>query len=248
MAIEAKQPRAGAKGKGTLVTQLVEKLRDAILAGDFKPGERLPSEAQMTQDYNVSRTVIREAVAALKSDGLVEPRQGAGVFVLDVPEPVSLPFQNVDRDRVSSVIELLELRIAVEVESAGLAALRRSPQQEEAILARHDDFYERVQAGEPAVAADFALHLAIAEATNNPRFSEFLTMIGQAIIPRSALSEGKEPAPQHDYMLQIHREHADIVEAISNGDEAAARAAMKLHLRGSLSRYRTAYHTGLRNR
>ncbi|WP_078057823.1 FadR/GntR family transcriptional regulator [Rhizobium rhizosphaerae] len=233
------------KGKATLVTQLVEKLREAIRSGAFEPGARLPSEAQMTADYAVSRTVIREAIAALKSDGLVEPRQGSGVFVLDAPAPVSLPFQNVDRERVSSVIELLELRTAVEIEAAALAAQRRSPQQEEAILARHRALFMLIEAGEPTAEADFALHLAIAEATNNPRFPEFLAMVGRSVIPRAALNQSEDPASQQSYLMQIHGEHAAIVEAISNGEEAAARAAMKLHLRGSLSRYRQAHQRSL---
>ncbi|MDQ0455707.1 FadR/GntR family transcriptional regulator [Rhizobium paknamense] len=245
MASEKQQISQPSKGKATLVTQLVEKLRAAILSGEFRPGDRLPSEAQMTQDYEVSRTVIREAVAALKSDGLVEPRQGAGVFVLALPTPVSLPFQNVDSARVSSVIELLELRIAVEIEAAALAAQRRSPQQEETILSRHRDLFMLIEAGQPTVEADFALHLAIAEATNNPRFPEFLSMIGRSVIPRAVLNDSSDPALQHSYLSQIHQEHAAIVEAISNGDDVAARAAMKLHLRGSLSRYRSAHQRSL---
>jgi GntR family transcriptional regulator, transcriptional repressor for pyruvate dehydrogenase complex len=233
------------KGTGTLVSQLVDKLRKSILAGDFQPGERLPSEARMTIDHEVSRTVIREAIAVLRSDGLVEPRQGAGVFVLAPPAPVILPFQDVDSARISSVIELLELRTAVEIEAAALAALRRSPQQEETILARHRDLFILIEAGKPTSDADFALHLAIAEATNNPRFAEFLQMIGKGGIPRAALAETQDAAQQHEYMSQIHQEHAKIVQAISHGDEAAARNAMKLHLRGSLSRYRAAHQRTL---
>ena len=233
------------KGTGTLVSQLVEKLRTAILSGDFQPGDRLPSEVQMTADHNVSRTVIREAIAVLRSEGFVEPRQGAGVFVLRPPEPASLPFQNVDSARISSVIELLELRTAVEIEAAALAALRRSPQQEEAILACQRKLFVLIEAGEATAEADFALHLAIAEATNNPRFPQFLAMIGKAGIPRSTLQEAQDSAKQHEYMSQIHQEHVRIVEAISNGDEAGARSAMKLHLRGSLSRYRAAHQRTL---
>nr|WP_245296755.1 FadR/GntR family transcriptional regulator [Rhizobium bangladeshense] len=241
MAIDNSKSSKGRQGVGTLVSQLVDKLRTAILAGDFTPGERLPSEVQMTADYNVSRTVVREAIAVLRSDGFVEPRQGAGVFILDPPQPKALPFQNVDGERLSSVIELLELRMAVEIEGAALAALRRSPQQEEVILARHHDLRQLIDTGEPTAEADFALHLAIAQATNNPRFSEFLTMIGKNGIPRASLQAPQDAAGQQEYMLEIHREHARIVEAILNGDEAGARSAMKLHLKGSLSRYRAAH-------
>lgn len=242
VAIDNRQASQGRKGMGTLVSQLVDKLRTAILAGDFQPGERLPSEVQMTAQHGVSRTVIREAVAVLRSDGFVEPRQGAGVFVLEPPQIKAMPFQNVDGERLSSVIELLELRMAVEIEGAALAALRRSPQQEEAVLARHHDLYRLIEAGEPTAEADFALHLAIAHATNNPRFSEFLEMIGKSGIPRANLQSSQDAVAQHEYMSQIHQEHARIVDAIFNGDEAAARSAMKVHLKGSLSRYRAAHN------
>src|SRR5690554_5593541 len=107
---------------GTLVVQVSGSLREAILAGEYKPGDKLPSEARLTEKHGVSRTVVREAIAALRADGLVEPRRGAGVFVLEALSPPSLPFQNVDHARISSIIEMLELRSAVETEAAALAA------------------------------------------------------------------------------------------------------------------------------
>ncbi|MBB4569436.1 DNA-binding FadR family transcriptional regulator [Rhizobium leucaenae] len=186
----------------------------------------------------MSRTVVREAIAALRADRLVEAQQGAGVFVLESPALPVLSFGNLDQARVSSVIELLELRTAVEVEAAGLAALRRSPAQEETIFERHHALRDCFNAGAPTSEADFALHLAIAEATNNSRFREFLSMIGPRIIPRAAMREG-EPEPDQDaYILLIDEEHRQIVVAISNGDEEGAREAMRRHLRGSQERYR----------
>ncbi len=220
-----------------LVEHLSGILRQSIQAGEFKPGDRLPSEAKLTEEHGVSRTVVREAIAALRSDGLVEARKGAGVFVLDAPQPEILPFQNLNYERISSVIELLELRTGVEVEAAGLAALRRSPQQEEKIIDCHRIILECLERGEPTTAADFALHLAIADAANNPRFREFLSMIGSGVIPRAALQTGQD-ASSGDYIAKLHEEHSAIIEAISNGDEEDARAAMRRHLKGSQARYR----------
>lgn len=229
---------AGAGGS-TLVVQVSNALRRAILAGEFKPGQKLPSEAKLTEAHSVSRTVVREAIAALRADGLVEPRRGAGVFVLERSQAQTLPFQNVDHARISSIIELLELRAAVEIEAAGLAALRRSPAQEEDILEAHAAVQASIAAHQPTSAADFELHKAIARATNNPRFIEFLELIGQSAIPRAALqaspADGETPA----YVRQIHEEHSCIVSAISNGDAEAARGAMRDHLQGSQRRYRS---------
>ncbi|MGL3607884.1 FadR/GntR family transcriptional regulator [Rhizobium sp. G187] len=227
-------------GSGTLTQRLGDNLRKAIAAGQFPPGSKLPSEAQLSEAHGVSRTVVREAIAALRADRLVEARQGAGVFVLQPVEapPPPLRLGTIDPARVSSMIELLELRTAVEVEAAGLAALRRSPAQEEVIHERHFAVMACLEAGQSTTEADFALHLAIAEATNNPRFREFLAMIGRNVIPRAALRDEDREDDQTAYLRLIDAEHSEIVDAISAGDEERAREAMRRHLRGSQSRYR----------
>ena len=222
---------------GNLVVRVSGELREAIQSGTFKPGMKLPSEAKLTESMGVSRTVIREAIAALRADGLVEARQGAGVFVLETQPQEMLPFQNLNYERISSVIELLELRTGVEIEAAGLAAIRRSPQQEENIIICHRQVLACLEAGQSTAEADFALHIAIADASNNPRFREFLTMIGSGVIPRAALQPGND-ASSGNYIAHLHKEHERIIEAIATGDEDGAREAMRSHLKGSQMRYR----------
>lgn len=224
-------------GRRNLVAHVVESLRSEIEAGSVRPGDKLPSEAKLTARFEVSRTVIREAIAGLRADGLVVPRQGAGVFVLTPPEPPQAPFHIVDYARVSSVIEMLELRVAVEMEAAALAAQRRSPQQEEAVLEAAAEVRRRAAAGQASKEADLAFHLAIADATNNPRFREFLEVMGLSVIPRAALQIG-EDASRGAYIEHISDEHEQIAEAISIGDSEAARGAMQSHLRESMTRYR----------
>ncbi|WP_312795696.1 FadR/GntR family transcriptional regulator [Tianweitania sp.] len=224
------------RSAGNLVAKVSSELRQSIQAGNFATGEKLPSEAKLTEAFGVSRTVIREAIAALRADGLVEARQGAGVFVREIPVPDTLPFQNLDYERISSVVEVLELRTGVEVEAAGLAAVRRSPQQEEAIIGCHNRVLAQLEAGEATSEADFALHLAIADATNNPRFREFLSMVGSGVIPRAALRATDTAGG--DYIAHLHNEHSQIIEAILTGDETGARDAMHRHLKGSQARYR----------
>lgn len=225
--------------RGHMVTDLAETLRTRISKGEFTPGDRLPSEAVLSETYGVSRTVIREAIASLRADGLVEPRQGSGVYVLEARQSDVAPFQNVDFDRVSSVVELLELRTAVESEAAALAAIRRSPSQEEHILECLQAFMEANRGERSASQEDFALHLAIADASNNPRFGEFLRLLGANVIPRKALRpEGSELRIDTGYLSRIAEEHQRIVDAILDGDAERARQAMRVHLEGSLSRYR----------
>lgn len=223
---------------GNLVVRVSGSLRKSILDGEYKPGDKLPSEARLTELHSVSRTVVREAIAALRSDGLVEPRRGAGVFVLEPLAVPDLPFQNIDPARVSSIIEILELRTAVEVEGAGLAALRRSPAQEGTIIDRHRAVRRCMDGAESTSLADFELHVAIAEATNNPRFAEFLELMGQSIIPRAALRTLESDHASPGYLVQINDEHEKIVSAISYQDADGARAAMREHLHRSQRRYR----------
>lgn len=223
-------------------------LKAQIESGRYKPGDRLPSEAQLTKEFAVSRTVIREAIASLSADRLVEPRQGAGVFVLQPPEIVDLPFRNIDFVRISSMIEMLELRTAVEVEAATLAAQRRSPAQEERIVECYRHIGALAREGKSTIEADFEFHLAIADATNNPRFREFLVMIGSSLIPRRALGADSTDPATKAYLDVLDREHEQILSAILDADEERAGSAMRHHLKGSQSRYRSLLRTSTQSK
>ncbi len=235
------RPRVGKSapgGRPSLVNKLADDLRKEISSGAIAVGEKLPTEAALTARHGVSRTVVREAVAALRADGMVEPRQGAGVFVINSRPANAIPFQPVDFDRFSSVIEMMELRAAVEIEAAALAAARRSPAQEEAIAEALTAIDRAAEAGEEASRQDLAFHLAIARATNNPRFEQFLSMLDTDAIPRARLQVTSDEGETRRYLAQLQGEHRRILDAITARDEAAARAAMRAHLEGGQRRYR----------
>ncbi|CUX68537.1 MULTISPECIES: FadR/GntR family transcriptional regulator [Agrobacterium] len=233
----AEQQKQRSKSSGSLVTKVSLSLRHAIASGQYGPGDRLPSEIEMTETHGVSRTVVREAVTALRCDGLVEVRQGAGIFVLK-REKERLPAPGVDRARLSSDLEVLEIRTPLEIEAAGLAALRRSPSQEEAIFDCHARLLKCIDENRSIREADLALHMAIAAATNNPLFTQFLELHGQAVIPQSRVVPETRENDQTAYRRLIHREHEAIVIAISDRNEQDAKLAMQAHLRGSQNRYR----------
>ncbi|SCY14138.1 FadR/GntR family transcriptional regulator [Rhizobium sp. NFACC06-2] len=222
----------------SLAAKISSALRRDLSEGVFRPGDRLPSESELTREYSVSRTVVREAIAILRADGLVEARKGAGVFAVEVKPAKELPFNDLAVGRISSVIELLELRTVFEVESAGLAASRRSAVQVEAIVDAHRRVGDCLAAGLPTRDADFEFHLAIAQATQNRRFPEFLQLIRSGIIPRGELQGAAPGSRPKDYNLHLQEEHARIVDAIIEGDADAARQYMAAHLRGSLERYK----------
>jgi DNA-binding FadR family transcriptional regulator len=228
--------RERVRGSGSLVAQVGESLRRAIATGKYGPGDKLPSEVELTETHGVSRTVVREAVAALRSNGLVEVRQGAGIFVI-VPEASSASARKVEA-RVHSDLEVLEVRTPLEIEAAGLAALRRSPAQEEAIIRCHWQLLARIENGQSIRGADMHFHLTIADATNNPLFRRSLEAHGAVVIPQSGLVPETDKAEQDAYRRKIHKEHEAVVMAISDANEEAARNAMRDHLRGSQMRYR----------
>jgi len=227
------------QARRSLSANVAEALRDDISGGAYKLGDKLPTEPALIERFGVSRTVIREAIAALRADGLVESRHGVGVFVTQpqraIPELQLLTQVN---KKISDIIEELELRASVEIEAAALAAERCSPAQEAEIQAQLDAFERLMRAGEATVQADFEFHMAIARATNNSRFEEFLAHLGRRTIPRSKLRNmsGADDIENRD--AQLHREHMAVAEAIYARDPQAAREAMRIHLGGSLQRYR----------
>lgn len=213
-------------------------MRRAIEAGDFAPGDRLPSEAELTRRHSVSRTVVREAFLRLRFDGLVESRKGSGVYVLDPRKARQRPFADLDVERLSGVIELFELRNAFEIRAASLAASRRSATQIERILSANEKVAQCFKTGKSPREADFAFHFAIAEATQNKRFPEFLTLIRPGLVPRVELEAGSGTPRRYQPNPDLAREHDRIAEAIIDSDPKAAEAAMEAHLDGSLERYR----------
>ncbi|HMG49632.1 MAG TPA: FadR/GntR family transcriptional regulator [Inquilinus sp.] len=229
--LEAAVPRRRDK----LAVAVVEALHQRIANGALPVGARLPTEQRLIEEFNVSRTVVREAIAELRAKGLVEPRQGVGVFVTPTAEPAPGLLSG-DFTRLSEVLELLEFRMGVEIEAAGLAALRRSSRQEAEILLAHERMIAAVDSGGSAVDADFGLHLAIAAATNNHFYSDVLTYLGQRTIPRSRLGDSAEATTA--YLRKVIAEHARIIEAIERQDPDAARLAMRHHLTESQRRYR----------
>jgi DNA-binding FadR family transcriptional regulator len=223
-----------------LADRLVEDLRQRIAEGVLRPGDRLPTETALVERFGVSRTVVREAIAALSADGHVEARQGSGVFVL-APRDARLTLLVPEaRDRLATVLNVLELRTAIEVEAAALAATRRSPAQEGAMREAFAAFEAAMRGGGGTAPADFAFHLSIAAATNNPLFPQSLETLGHRTIPRDFLAAvGGDTIHGPAYLSRIHAEHAAILAAIAAGDPAAAAAAMRAHLSGSRERYQT---------
>jgi DNA-binding FadR family transcriptional regulator len=219
-----------------LTAELVARLTADITSGKLPPGSRLPTEQEMIAATGVSRTVIREAVAALRADRLVVTRQGVGAFVAEqVRRPFHVEFN--ENSPLQDVLNVMELRSGVEVEAAGLAAERASPAQIRKIAERFDAVGGAIARGETAVDEDFAFHCAIADATGNPQFTRFLQYLGRFIIPRQTVWGNSQPLLRRSRLATFQREHAQILSAIRARSVNRARSAMQKHLGNSRQRY-----------
>ncbi|GAB3606198.1 FadR/GntR family transcriptional regulator [Conyzicola nivalis] len=217
-----------------LTRQLVGDLLQLVQEGVVRPGTKLPTEAALMERFSVSRTVVREALSQLQASGIVRTYQGRGSFVLATPDEHGFEVGAVSPGDLDAVLALLEFRTGVEVEAAGLAALRRSPAQLAQIgeaLAEFADASERPTA---AVDADFAFHLRVAWSSGNRHFPQLLESLGRGMlaIPRSRLGHDERA------FARTYAEHAAIHDAIESSDPLAAGAAMRTHLVNSSRRLR----------
>lgn len=225
--------------KPKLAQMVVDALRKRIGAGEFGPGEKLPTESQLTTHFGVSRTVVREAIAALAADGMVQPRQGAGVYVMAQASSAFSAIAGERSNKISVALNVLEVRMGIEIESAGLAAGRHSTSQVAAIQEAWNEFGRLLDEGNPTGKTDFYFHRAIAAATNNPFYLEVLDALGSRTIPCDVASPwGTESVLTYEYQVGLHEEHKRILNAISARDADGAREAMRDHLSRSQDRYR----------
>ena len=233
--LAARRPR-------TLALGVVEALGERIRDGRLAPGDKLPTEAAVMAEFGVSRTVVREALSKLQAGGMVETRHGIGTFVVGVGDASAFRIEPQQLATLRDVIAVLELRIGIESEAAGLAAQRRSAANLAVMRNALDAFAAAVEEGRDAVAADYQFHTEIARATQNEHFAGLLATLGAQIIPRARLeaSGALEPA-QQSYLRRVNAEHESIYDAIAAQDAEAARAAMRTHLANSRERRRRAF-------
>jgi DNA-binding FadR family transcriptional regulator len=225
--------------KRSLAERVVDELAAELKRGEMRPGDKLPTEAQVVRRFGVSRTVVREALSRLQAAGLVETRHGVGTFVTARRE-AGLRGDAVDIAAVIDVMALLELRIAVESEAAALAARRRTAQQLAAMRDALERFESALAADADTAPADYRFHACVAQATDNRYFTSLMASFGPKAIPRAALKLPDQGAEaRRAYLVTVNREHHDILAAIARGDADGARAAMRNHIGNGRERLRT---------
>lgn len=217
-----------------LSDQVAEALSAEIHAGRPAAGEKLPTEATLAEQFAVSRTVVREAVSRLKSLHLVESRQGSGVFVKE------LGFSPLNFDAGSAVskqavIQMVEVRRALEAEVAALAAQRRSAADVKRIHQAITALDHAVNTGGDGVEEDVNYHRAIADAAKNPFLISTLDYLRQFLRGATRVTRANE-ARRADFAGQVRDEHAAIAQAIEKGDAIGARQAAAAHMDNAIKR------------
>ena len=222
-----------------LSDQVAQQLAAEIRAGRLAPSAKLPPEARLVEQFAVSRTVVREAVSRLKSLGLVVSRQGSGVYVNANVPFVPLNFDARHAGSKEAVIQMVEVRRALEAEVAALAATRRNADDVKHVRRAVAALDQAVQAGGDGVDEDVQFHRAIAEAARNPFLISTLNYLAQFLRGATQVTRANE-ARRADFAAQVKAEHTAIASAIEAGDATKARQAAARHMVNAARRIESA--------
>ncbi|RUW29323.1 FadR/GntR family transcriptional regulator [Mesorhizobium sp. M1E.F.Ca.ET.041.01.1.1] len=218
----------------TLPHRVATFLSREIESGELNPGARLPTEQELSEKFGVSRNVVREAIAQLRADGMIEARQGIGAFVLAPEQRAAI---RIDREALKdthNMERLFELRCILESESAALAAARRGQEHLDSIKAALDRMGGEERWEEGSIDADLLFHREIARATGNSYIHTFISFVCEQI--RHSIHYARLTNPLHDLVEINVGEHVRIYEALVAGDPVAAAAAMRTHIIGAANR------------
>lgn len=212
----------------SLSDQVTDQMMELIAQGRLKPGQKLPSERELAEQFGVSRTVIREAVRSLTAKGLLEVNAGSGMVVRkptasSIADHFKLLLRlNSDGDPLEYIFDV---RHVLEVEIAGRAALKATPEDIQEMERHLNLMAQSLDNLEQAATADVEFHAALARATQNPLFAILLSSISGIMLEVRRLGFTLTGAPD-----RVLEEHARILEQVRAGDAEGARQTMSDHL------------------
>ena len=198
-----------------LPTLVASSISREIAQGRLKPGEQLPTEQALSQTFGVSRNVVREAIARLRSEGRVWSRQGRGAFVSEASNSTVLTIDYDGSRSVDAFHDLFELRGILEVQAVGLAAERRTDDDLASMREAHETMAAAPYGSIAWLKADLGLHRAIAAATRNGYMVQFIGFVSERV-RESILASGnqrksdglaKVTLSEHERILEIGRAH-----------------------------------------
>lgn len=210
---------------------IFQKIQHEITSGQYKMGDKLPSERELAVQYSVSRTSIREALRLLELNDLVEIRQGDGTFIKNnAHQAIQNQLTNVvlKTDR-TTLYEMLELRLILESQCAALAALRATGQDIENI-ARTLEMMKNTDDKEVGLQADLDFHMAIAKAANNSVLAQLIASFTPHMRNTIEVTR-KHRLSSTENITRTFEEHKAIYIAISRGESERAKSLMEDHIR-----------------
>ncbi|WP_017726299.1 FadR/GntR family transcriptional regulator [Halalkalibacterium ligniniphilum] len=217
--------------------EIIERIKTAIEKGEIHPGDKLPSERALSEALSVSRTSVKEALTVLESSGVVRIRPGVGVFLVqESSQRLLLKLADLLQEKETTIVELIELRQAIEGDAAYYAASRITEEQKEHLRAVFEKLVAVEKQGQIAVEEDYQFHLAIIEAANNPLMRDVMNLISDNMI--RVLTKNREASRKNElFIADVVAEHRKIYEAIINGKPDEARKAMWQHFQGVKQRH-----------
>ena len=211
-----------------LYEQIVEQIEQSVQKGDLKPGDQLPAERELAEQFGVSRTAVREAVKALREKGLVEAYPGKGTFITSgSSNPMRQSLDRMMRSaQVDATSSLVEVREILEPEIAALAAVRATEENLNSLREAVAVMDAAKRDPDAYIEADLDFHLELAEAAANPLILSLIdSIVGVLREQRMRIFE-VDGGPDRG---QCH--HKKILEAVEHQDAPGAREAMRAHLR-----------------
>lgn len=191
----------------------------------FKPGDRLPSENILSEELNISRTTLREAIRILVGKGILEIKRGLGTFVKENVNFKEIEELNPLLSAKINAKDLYEMRLIFEPEAAYLAAVRATDMEIKRIVSLAKQIEEKIITGQDRTKVEQAFHKSIAKATHNEFMNKLMPVIYEAIDKGVTLSTGKELA-----VKDTINDHKMLVEFIETRNAEGAKNAMKIHI------------------
>ena len=219
----------------TLVERVVNAIRAEIDSGRLAAESRLPTEQQLAEQLNVSRSVVREAVAQLKADGVLIARRGLGSYISQTPSGTVFRFPG-SQGRKPDLVQMFEMRLWIETQAAAIAARRRDADDLQRMAAALGTMEDPRSDFATASAADVAFHRAIAEASKNDYFVAFHDFLGGQLAAARRTAWENSATPAVGGSADALREHRALYQAIADGDRQAAAGCAEAHLRASAKR------------
>ncbi|WP_413989553.1 FadR/GntR family transcriptional regulator [Labrys okinawensis] len=217
-----------------LSTLVASSISREIAQGRLKSGDQLPTEQQLAQTFGVSRNVVREAIARLRSEGRIWSQQGRGAFVADEPNPTVLTIDFEALQQGDAFRSLFELRGILEVQAAALAARRRTEDDLSALEGALATMREAPYGSVTWLKTDLEFHKKVAAATGNAYMVQFLMFVSEKV-RESILASGNQQRSE-DLAAVTLGEHQRILDAIAAGDADQAQDAMRAHLHNAAGR------------